>query len=200
MDGKYILFLILNLLGKNYYSMKKRLYDDILNVKNIKAMPEEKVYDKFFCSIFFLNILSLLTIIPININGFFFEDPLAVAFNSLSIIFLVLIVVCCTFYFKYEYKYNIFKNHIISYLILIPYFLIIIGGILNSIFTLNIIYDPKTGYSKASGDARYFLFIIIPFWFFWLCFTSSTVLSCFAKYNPKNYYRSFFDDFSRKIK
>lgn len=50
--------------------MEQDLYNKILNVKNIKELPEEKIYDDFFCSMFSLNILSLLTIIPINMNGF----------------------------------------------------------------------------------------------------------------------------------
>lgn len=96
--------------------------------------------------------------------------------------------------------YKLFKRHIFSYLFLIPYYLIIIAGILNSVFTLEVFYDAETGYSKVTGDAKYFLFLIVPFWFFWLCFTSKSVLVCISRYNPKNFYKSPLDDFNRKVK
>ena len=180
--------------------MKQKLYEKVLNAENIKTLSDEKIYDKFFCSLFFLNIFTFLTIIPINTNGISVENPISIAFDFLSIILFVIVIICSAFYLKYDLKYRFFKKRRISIIYLIPYYLIIIAGILNSVFTLEIIYDVETGYFQVTGYAGYFLFLIVPFWFFWLCFTCSSVLGCFAKYNPKNFYRSVFHDFNRKLK
>ncbi len=83
--------------------MKQEFYNKILNVKNVKELPEIKIYDHFFCTIFSLNILSLLAIIPINTNGITFEDPMSIAFNFWSLIFFALMIVCSVIYLKYEY-------------------------------------------------------------------------------------------------